>query len=166
MHETQRAHVEHCYKKKPQTERSLFTNSSSTMEGHINKDMQTNMLLMACTKYYFIDMAFHRARRIRKQASFRLWLFFVTVLHMRAPGFVHVYQTERSLFKNSSSSMEGHINKVIFSTCTLTRDNALTCYEWQLQLMKQRCCFKIVGTIALFCIKFMGTKRCLPHFKG
>ena len=69
-------------------------------------------------------MASHRARRICKQASFRLWFFFVTVFHMRARGFVHVYQMERSLFTNSSSSMEGHINKVIFSTCTLT------CFEW------------------------------------
>ena len=57
---------------------------------------------------------------------------------MRARGFVHVYQAERSLFTNSSSSMEGHINKVIFSTCTLI------CSEWQLQLMKLRCSFKIV----------------------
>ena len=46
---------------------------------------------------------------------------------MRARGFVHVYQTERSLFTNSCSSMEGHINKVIFSTST-----TLTCFEWQL----------------------------------
>ena len=100
--------------------------------------MYTNMLLVACTNYYFIDMAFHRARRIFKQASFRL-------VHMHETQRAHVEhcykeksQTERSLFKNSSSSVEGHINKVIFSTCTLT------CFEWQLQLMKLRCCFKIV----------------------
>ena len=37
MHETLRAHVEHCYKEKPQTERILFTNSSSSTEGHVNK---------------------------------------------------------------------------------------------------------------------------------
>ena len=51
---------------------------------------------------------------------------------MQARGFVHVYQTERGLLKNSSSSTEGHINKIIFSTCTLTNS------EWQLQLMKLR----------------------------
>ena len=115
---------------------------------------------------YFIDMAFHRARRIRKQASFRLWFFFVTVFHIRARGFVHVYQTERSLFTNSSSSMEGHINKVIFSVSASDQQDAILSLfiwpsieleefidrllsvcagfsEWQLQLMKLRC-FKIV----------------------
>ena len=62
-------------------------------------------------------MAFHRARRICKQASFRL-------VHMHETPRAHVEycykekpQTERSLFTNSSSSMEGHINKVIFTTC-------------------------------------------------
>ena len=61
---------------------------------------------------------------------------------------------------NSSSSMEGHINKVIFSTCTLT------CFEWQLQLMKLRCYFKIVRDYNIILYQIHGHKKVPSALQG